>query len=401
MSEPSKDPETTEPPTGGNKIEPGRGRRNAENSLPTPIFQTATFTFDSAADLAAFHGGESKGYFYSRYGNPTLAAAESRLSGLEGADASLLYASGMAAVSSVFWALLGPGARLILLGETYRHTRDFAESLLSRYKVDVEILPENTIRVLEKVSESPVRVLFTEIPSNPTMRVPELGRLAEWARGRGAKLVVDSTIASPVLLRPLEHGADLVVHSATKFLGGHNDLLAGAVSGSQPFIDALLEQQALLGAVISPHTAFLLDRGMKTLGVRVERQSETALRLAEFLNGQKQIKCVHYPGLESHPDHETARKLMAAFGGLFSFELNGGPEAADRLIDSLRIPVLAAGFGGTESQAEHHSRMAYADIGLEGALARGVVPGLIRYSVGLEDFEALRDDLAEGLKAIA
>ncbi|MDP7168509.1 MAG: aminotransferase class I/II-fold pyridoxal phosphate-dependent enzyme [Nitrospinota bacterium] len=396
MSEPPKNLKITEPSADGNKS----GRRNAENSLPAPIFQTATFTFDSTADLAAFHDGESEGYFYTRYGNPTLAAAESRLSRLEGAEASLLYASGMAAVSSVFWALLGPGARLILLGETYRHTRDFAESLLSRYKVDVEILPENTIDALEKANEGPVRVLFAEIPSNPTMRVPELERLAEWARNRGAKLVVDSTIASPVLLRPLEHGADLVVHSATKFLGGHNDLLAGAVSGSRPFIDALVEQQAMLGAVISPHTAFLLERGMKTLGVRVERQSETALRLAEFLREQKQIKCVHYPGLESHPDHKTARKIMRAFGGLLSFELNGGSDAADRLVDSLRIPVLAAGFGGTESQAEHHPRMAYADLGLEGAQARGVVPGLIRYSVGLENFEALRDDLVEGLRII-
>ncbi len=375
-------------------------RRHVAGSLTPPIFQTAAFTFDNAADLAAFHGGESDAYFYSRYGNPTLAAAESRLSRLEGAEASILYASGMAAVSSVFWALLAPEARLVLLGETYRHTRDFAEALLSRYKVKVEFLAENDLDALNSVEEGPVRVLFTEIPSNPTMRVPDIGRLAEWAEKRRARLVVDSTIASPVLLRPLEHGAHLVIHSATKFLSGHNDLLAGAVSGACPMIDALAEQQALLGAVLSPHTAYLLDRGMKTLQVRVERQSQTALRLAEFLSGCKQVKRVHYPGLDSHPDHSTARKYMNSFGGLLSFELNGGAEAADRLVDSLRIPVLAPGFGGTESQVEHHARMAYADMGLEGAAARGVPAGLIRYSVGLEDFELLRDDLSEGLKKI-
>ncbi len=375
-------------------------RRHPGDSLTPPIFQTATFAFDSSADLAAFHSGESGAYFYSRYGNPTLAAAESRLSRLEGGEASIMYASGMAAVSSVLWALLAPDARLVLLGETYRHTRDFAETLLSRYKVKVEFLEENSLDALKRVEEGPVRVLFTEIPSNPTMRVPDINRLAEWTAERRARLVVDSTIASPVLLRPLEHGAHLVVHSATKFLSGHNDLLAGAVSGPRAMIDALVEQQALLGAVLSPHTAYLLDRGMKTLQVRVERQSQTALRLAEFLSGCKQVKCVHYPGLESHPDHSTARKLMSAFGGLLSFELNGGAEAADRLVDALRIPVLAPGFGGTESQVEHHARMAYADMGLEGAKARGVPPGLIRYSVGLEDFERLRDDLTEGFRKI-
>jgi cystathionine gamma-synthase len=266
--------------------------------------------------------------------------------------------------------------------------------------VKVEFLEENSIDALKSVEEGPVRVLFTEIPSNPTMRVPDITRLAEWAAERRARLVVDSTIASPVLLRPLEHGAHLVIHSATKFLAGHNDLLAGAVSGPRSTVDALLEQQALLGAVLSPHTAYLLDRGMKTLQVRVERQSQTALRLAEFLSECKQVKRVHYPGLDSHPDHPTARKLMSAFGGLLSFELNGGAEAADRLVDSLQIPVLAPGFGGTESQVEHHARMAYADMGLEGAKARGVPPGLIRYSVGLEDFEILRDDLTEGFKKI-
>ncbi len=375
-------------------------RRHATGSLTAPIFQTAAFTFDNAADLAAFHSGESGAYFYSRYANPTLAAAESRLSRLEGAEASILYASGMAAVSSVFWALLAPEARLVLLGETYRHTRDFAEALLGRYKVKVEFPAENALGALDSVEEGPVRVLFTEIPSNPTMRIPDIGRLAEWAAQRHARLVVDSTIASPVLLRPLEHGAHLVIHSATKFLSGHNDLLAGAVSGARPMIDALIEQQALLGAVLSPHTAYLLDRGMKTLQVRVERQSQTALRLAEFLSGCKQVKRVHYPGLDSHPDHLTARKYMNLFGGLLSFELNGDAEAADRLVDSLRIPVLAPGFGGTESQVEHHARMAYADLGLEGAAARGIPPGLIRYSVGLEDFEVLRDDLSEELKKI-
>jgi len=376
-------------------------RRHERKSLAPPIFQTASFTFESAQELAAFHRGEREGtFFYGRYANPTQAAAEARLARLEGAEGSLLYSSGMAAVSSVLLALLAPGARLLLLGESYRHTRDVADNLLARYGVVVEQTSENGARALEQVADGPVRALFAEVPSNPTLRVPDIGRLAQWAQARGARLLVDATIASPALLRPLELGADLVLHSATKYLSGHNDLLAGAVSGDQALIDALREQQALLGAIIGPQEAFLLDRGMKTLALRVERQSETALRLAEYLAGSKKVKRVHYPGLPSHHDHAMARRLMKAFGGLLSFELAGGPEAADRLVDALRIPVLAAGFGGTESQVEHHARMAYADLGLEGARARGIAPGLIRYSAGLEDFEALRDDLADALKRI-
>jgi cystathionine gamma-synthase len=306
----------------------------------------------------------------------------------------------MAAVSSVFLALLAPGARLVLLGESYRHTRDVAENLLARYGVKPALAESNAAEALEKMPEGPVRVLFAEVPSNPTLRVPDPARLAEWARKRGARLVVDSTIASPALFRPLEHGADLSIHSATKFLSGHNDLMAGAAAGGQELVDALREQQALLGSILSPHSAYLLDRGMKTLALRVERQSQTALRLAEFLAGCPQVSRVHYPGLPSHPDHATARRLMPAFGGLLSFEMKGGPAAADRLVDTLGVPVLAPGFGGTESQLEHHALMAYADLGLEGAKARGVAPGLIRYSVGIEDFEVLRDDLRDALKKL-
>jgi cystathionine gamma-synthase len=396
MREPSKkkSPPVSDPP------ETREDRRFAHNSLVPPIFQSATFPFERAADLAAFHAGELDAFFYSRYGNPTQTAAEARLARLEGAECSLLFASGMAAVSSVLLPLLAPGARLVIPAECYRHSRDFAEGILARYGVLVERLSENTLEALSDKAEGSVRVLFVEIPSNPTMRIPDLARLAEWARSRGAKLVVDATIASPALLRPLDHGADLVLHSATKYLSGHNDLMAGAVSGEQVLIDPLKEAQALLGSIISPHTAFLLDRGMKTLALRLERQSETALRLAEYLSGVKKVERVHYPGLPSHPDHETARRYLKAFGALVSFEMRGGPDAADRLVDELRVPVLAAGFGGTESQAEHHAKMAFADLGLEGAKARGVTPGLIRFAVGIEDYEVLREDLKRAFRNI-
>lgn len=375
-------------------------RNQAKKSLTPPIFQTATFTFNSSDDLEAFHSGEKDAFFYSRYGNPTNEAAERRLARLEGADASLFYASGMAAVSSVFLSLLAPNARIVIPQESYRHTRDIAEGLLTRYGVRVDIPAENTAESLDALPEGPVRVLFAEIPSNPTLRIPDIERMAEWARQRKARFIVDSTIATPVLFRPLEHGADLAIQSATKFIGGHNDVVAGAVSGSLNIIDALREQQALLGSILGPQDAFLVERGLKTLELRVQRISATALKLAEFLEGHPRISRVHYPGLESHPDHERAAQYMSAFGGLVSFELGGDSLKADELVNALQIPVFAPGFGGTESQVEHHVKMAYADIGIEGAENRGISAGLIRYSVGLEDFEVLRDDLSEGLKKI-
>ena len=375
-------------------------RKQAKKSLAPPIFQTSTFTFDGSDDLEAFHSGETDAFFYSRYGNPTNEAAERRLALMEGAEASLLYASGMAAVSSVFLSLLAPNARIVIPQESYRHTRDIAEGLLTRYGVCVEIPAENTAESFKTLSEGPVRVLFAEIPSNPTLRIPDIGKMAEWARQRRARFIVDSTIASPALFRPLEHGADLAVQSATKYIGGHNDVVAGAVSGSMNMIDALREQQALLGSILGPQDAFLVERGLKTLELRVRRISDTALKLAEFLAGHPRVSRVHYPGLESHPDHQIATKYMSAFGGMVSFELGGDPEKADELVNALQIPVLAPGFGGTESQVEHHVKMAYADIGIEGAENRGVPAGLIRYSVGLEEFEVLRDDLGEGLKKL-
>ena len=375
-------------------------RNQAKKSLAPPIFQTATFTFEGSDELAAFHGGESDAFFYTRYGNPTNDVAERRLARMEGAEASLLYASGMAAISSVFLSLLSPNARIVIPQESYRHTRDIAEGLLTRYGVSVEIPAENTAESLETLPDGPVRVLFAEIPSNPTLRIPDIRQMAEWAKKRRARFIVDSTIASPALFRPLEHGADLAVQSATKFIGGHNDVVAGAVSGGADIIDALREQQALLGSILGPQEAFLVERGLKTLELRIRRCSDTALKLAEFLEGHSKVSQVYYPGIESHPDHARATEYMSAFGGIVSFELDGGPEKADELVSVLQIPVLAPGFGGTESQLEHHAKMAYADIGLEGASNRGISPGLIRYSVGLEDFEVLRDDLSEGLKKL-
>ncbi|MBE17608.1 MAG: cystathionine gamma-synthase [Nitrospinae bacterium] len=369
-----------------------------KNPLIAPLYQTASFSFKDTAELARFHNGEEKNKFlYSRFENPTTVATEAYLSGLEKSESSLLFSSGMAAITCSLISLLGPGKKLILPETTYRHTRDLADKILSKYGIEILTISNFNIDTLEQIEEKEIRVLFVEIPSNPLLSIPDIEKLSEWCHSNKVHLIVDSTIASPAILNPLEYGADLVIHSATKYLSGHNDIVAGSISASENLIDALKEQRMLLGSTLGINEAFLLHRGMKTLGIRMARISETALKLAEFLEGHKKIKNVFYPGLESHPDHSNALKyLKNTFGGLISFEMKDRT-ITDKFIDNLEVSFLAAGFGGIESQAEHHAKMAYPDLEKENSLLTCIPEGLIRFSVGLDDFEILRDDINQAL----
>ncbi len=371
---------------------------SAKNPLIVPVYQTASFSFKNTEELAKFHKGEEKNKFlYSRFENPTAVATESYLSTLEKSESSLLFSSGMAAITCSLISLLGSGKKLILPQTTYRHTRDLANKILSRYGVEISTVSDFNSDNLEQILEKDIRVLFAEIPSNPLLSIPDIEKVAEWTQRNRVHFIVDSTIASPAILNPLEHGADLVIHSATKYLSGHNDIVAGSISGSENLIEALKEQRMLLGSTLGINEAFLLHRGMKTLPIRMSKISETAFQLAEFLEGHKKIKNVFYPGLESHPNHKNALKyLKGSFGGLISFELENH-SMTDKFIDNLKIAILAAGFGGIESQAEHHVKMAYPDLDEKNSLLTCIPKGLIRFSVGLDDFEVLRDDINESL----
>jgi cystathionine gamma-synthase len=381
-------------------VHAGEPAVRADRSLTTPVVFSSTYPFESTSELVAFMQGErERPAEYGRYGNPTVQAAEAKLAGLEGAEAALVMSSGMAVITTTLLAMLRSGQHVVLTSDVYRKTRQFAKQVLTRYGVDVDIVPPTAV-ALRDVIRDDTRVVFTEIPTNPYLRVVDIDEVVAIAKARRAKTIVDATFATPINMRPLEHGVDLVVHSTTKYLGGHNDLLGGVIAGRAPIIEAIREHCGMLGAVMDPVTAFMLIRGVKTLGLRVARQNETALRLARLLSEHPKVERVWYPLLEQHPDHAAARKYLRGGGGVVSFELKGGLEAGTRLVDATRIPKLAPSLGGVESLIEQPALMSYFDLTPEARAALGVREGLVRLSVGIEDAEDLEADIRQAMDQV-
>jgi len=369
-------------------------------SITEPVVFASTYPFADTAELHAFMGGElERPEEYGRYGNPTVAAVEAKLAALEGGGppretgvAALLMASGMAAITTTLLAMLRAGDHVVFTADVYRKTRVFARTYLAKFGVDFDLVaPE--LGAIEAALRPQTKIIFTEAPTNPYLRVVDLEGVVALATARGIKTIVDATFATPINMRPLALGVDLVVHSTTKYMGGHNDLLGGVVVGGRGIIGAIREQVGTLGAVCDPHNAFLLSRGLKTLALRVQRHNRSALALAELLSGHRAVAQVWYPLLPSHEDHAHAVRLLRGGGGVVSFELHGGLEAGSRLVDGLRIPKLAPSLGGVESLVEQPALMSFYDQGPQGRAALGIREGLIRYSVGIEDLEDLRADL--------
>lgn len=371
-----------------------------DRSLTTPIVLSSTYPFENTAELVAFMQGErERPVEYGRYGNPTVSAAEEKLAALEGAQAALLMSSGMAVITTTLLAMLRNGQHVVFTSDVYRKTRQFARQVLTRYGVRVDIVPP-TLAALREAIHDDTRVVFTESPTNPYLRIVDIEGLVAIAKEKRAKTIIDATFATPVNMQPLELGVDLVVHSTTKYLGGHNDLLGGVVAGQAPIVEAIREHCGMLGAVPDPFTAFLLMRGIKTLGLRITRQNETALRLARTLQEHPAVERVWYPMLEAHPDHALATRYLTGGGGVVSFELAGGLEAGSRFVDAMRIPKLAPSLGGVESLVEQPALMSYFDLSSEQREALGIRDGLIRLSVGIEDPQDLEADLRQALGAI-
>ena len=377
-------------------IHSGEEKHGIGAPVTTPIVRSSTFTFSSTAEMKRWAEGRSKAYIYTRYGNPTLSVAEEKVAALEGAEAAVVTASGMAAISSALLAVLKAGDELIatrqLYGGSYRQLRD----ILPRFGIRVQHV-ENDLAGIENLVNKNTRVLYTETPTNPTLRLVDLRKAASFARRHKLVSIVDNTFATPVLQQPLALGFDMTVHSATKYLGGHSDLIAGAVAGSQKLMAAERQMVIYLGGSMDPEVGFLLIRGIKTLELRVERQCKNAMAVAKFLHQHPKVLRVHYPGLKSHPDHRLARKQMSGFGSMLAFDMKGGIGAARRVCDRVKVFLLAASLGGVESLVVLPLYTSHYKMSAKELAAAGVSAGTIRASIGLEDPRDLIDDLKQAL----
>ncbi|MBI3763624.1 MAG: aminotransferase class I/II-fold pyridoxal phosphate-dependent enzyme [Chloroflexi bacterium] len=384
-------------------VHAGETRPNAHHALTVPIAQTATYTFADTADLRDFMearmwGGARDRTEYGRYVNPTVAAVEARLAALDGGGDALLFASGMAAVTSVLLSFLTAGTHVVITDDSYRRTRQFCLTFLKRFGIECSVVPMGDWAAMEAAIRPTTRLIVSESPTNPYLRVLDLTRLVEIGQRHGVKTLIDSTFATPLNQRPLDFDVDLVVHSATKYLSGHNDLLAGVVVASESLIALLRQNLGVLGAVVDPHNAYLLLRGLKTLGLRVQRQNESGQRVAEFLEGHPRVRRAWYPGLTSHPDHDTARAQMLGFGGVVSFEIDGDLDATSRFVDAVRLPIIAPSLGGVETLIEQPALMSYYELSTEEREAVGIKDNLVRLSLGIEEVEDLITDLEQALE---
>ncbi|HVB57655.1 MAG TPA: aminotransferase class I/II-fold pyridoxal phosphate-dependent enzyme [Candidatus Acidoferrales bacterium] len=377
-------------------IHAGENHFRAGEPIGTPIARTSNFTFASTEEMKRCAGGNSSAYIYTRYGNPTLAIAEEKIAALECGEAAVVTASGSAAISGALLAVLRAGDELIatrqLYGGTYRLLRD----VFPRYGITVRYV-ESDLAGIERLVTPRTQALYIETPTNPTLRLVDIAKAAAFAQEWGLVSIIDNTFASPVLQKPLKAGFNVVVHSATKYLAGHSDVIAGAAVGSHAMIKKVRECVIQLGGSMDPEAAFLLIRGLKTLGIRVERQCQNAMIVAKYLAGHPKVARVHYPGLPSHPDYRLAKRQMQGFGAMLAFDLKGGLPAARRFCDRVQIFLLAASLGGVESLVILPVYTSHQNMSPEELRGAGIGPGTVRVSVGLEDSQDLIEDLRQAL----
>lgn len=365
--------------------------------LTTPIYETATFVFESAQELLAFNEGRSSKYLYSRYGNPTVAAVEHKLALLDHAERSLLFSSGMAAIATTLMAHLKAGDEVVCSAAIYGGTLHLLDDLLVKFGITTKFVSLDDLAQPESIIGANTRLVWFESPINPTLRCVDIGRIAAACRARDVLSMIDNTFASPINQQPLALGVDLAMQSATKYLNGHSDVTAGVVSGNRALIEAIEKTRRLLGTVMDPSPAYGLGRGLKTLPIRMARHNASARTIAEFLGNDERVSQVFYPGLASHPDHKIASSQMTGFGGMVCFDLHGDYSKAENLYNRLKIIKRAASLGGVESLVSMPvltSHWGCSEAQLNDA---GITRGMMRLSVGLEDVEDLIADLDQGL----
>jgi methionine-gamma-lyase len=367
-------------------------------AVVTPIYQCSTFAFQDADHGAALFAGRDQGYIYTRIGNPTVAALEENVAALEGGAGALVTASGMAAIGVTYLSLLSQGDHVVAGDALYGPSRILLEQHLSRLGIESTFVDTSDLDQVRQAIRSDTRMVYIETPANPTICLTDIAACARLAHSQDALLVVDNTFMSPVLQRPLELGADIVLHSMTKFLNGHADVVAGVVATRTPELLAHIRPlHVTLGAVMDPHQAWLVLRGIKTLPMRVRTAQANAQRLAAFLEEHPAVAWVRYPGLESHPQHELAKRQMEGPGALMSLELAGGLDAGMQLMNHVHVATLAVSLGGVETLVQHPASMTHAGLSADSRAAAGISDGLVRISVGCEDYADLEADFSQAL----
>ena len=396
MSDTSKQGPNTQAVHAGYHPDPIHG------AVAAPIYQTSTFAFASVAQGAARFAGTEKGYIYTRMGNPTTAGLEEAVATLEGGHAGLATGSGMAAIVNVFFTYLSAGAHMIGTSAVYGPSRCVVERDFSRFGVEYDFVDTSDLAAIKAAIKPNTKMLYIETPANPTIVVSDIEACAALAKEHGLILVVDNTFATPILQQPLKLGADIVVHSMTKFINGHADVVAGMIVTSTP--EQTKELRACLnyhGGCIDPHQAWLVNRGLKTLGLRVERASANGLAVAKMLKDHPAVEWVNYPGLEDHPQYAVTQKQMPkGAGALMAFGVKGGLDAGRKLMEHVKLAVLAVSLGGVETLIQHPASMTHAGMAPEAREAAGITDGLIRISIGIEDLEDIMSDLKSALDAL-
>ncbi|UCD28012.1 MAG: aminotransferase class I/II-fold pyridoxal phosphate-dependent enzyme [Planctomycetota bacterium] len=376
------------------------GEKRWLGSITTPIAYTSTFVFKDMDEVVAFGKKKIDHYEYGRYGNPTREAAERKLAALEGADRCMLFDSGMSAVSATILSLCDQGQHLVITDDAYKQTLNFVSKVLPRFGIDATIVSMGDYKSMADAVRKETVMVISESPTNPYLNIADVDEVVRIARKNKLLSVIDSTFATPLNQRPLDQGVDIVIHSTTKYLGGHNDILGGAVCGRKEVTEPIYEWRRVTGGVVDPMSCYLLIRGLKTFGLRVERLNQTAQQVAEFLEAHTKVRKVYYPGLPSHPHHEIARRQMKGFGAVVTFEIDGDMDDTMAFFNDLKLCLLGPSLGGPETLITHPALMSYYRESREERYRLGIIDELVRLSVGLEDPQDIIADLERGLAKV-
>ena len=381
-------------------VHAGERRQKPEGSISAPIFTAATYTFADTSDLLEFVEGRNPREEYGRYGSPNEKSVEAKLAALDRAESAIVYSSGMAAIVNLLMTKLSGGDEIVFFDQCYHRSREFCSKHLARFGVVTHQVPTGDFAAMEAAINDRTRMLVSESPTNPHLSVIDLQRFADLGRTTGVETLIDATLATPANIRPIEFGVDYVLHSATKYLGGHNDLLAGVLAGSEEKLEDVRKMRGILGAVNSGHNLYLLERGLKTFGLRMQRHNANGMAVARFLQSHPRVARVYYPGLEDHPSHTVASEQMHGFGGLVTFEVADADwRATSRIVDAARLCRIAPSLGGVESLIEQPLVMSYYHCTPEERQRFGITDNMIRLSCGVEDTEDLIGDLRVALSA--